>query len=391
MSIYTPYFYVIQDTRNGMYYAGSKYSKNPRTISDPNLFMVEGGYTTSSNKINEIIERHGLDTFIIHKLRLFETAKEAVDYETRFLKRIDARRHPEFYNGHNNDGIRPFTEEERKEISNARYGVDHPMQNPEIKQKSLENSRKMTFEKYGVYHNFSIPEVREQIIKTNNERYGVDYYSQTEDWKIETKKTNNATWGVDWTSQSKDVKMKVVATNNERYGVDYYSQTDEAKVILRQRANEQYLDPIKKEKHRIASSEHNAQINVIWITMNFENKRIAPEEYDKYAAQGWTKGRFIDSAFGKHDKNGINNPFFGKRHSESTKKELSKKKKDEYENPEYKEAHKKRCLDKRKEKYNSESGVIMWINNEKEEKMIAIENYDPMSGWVKGRIKRKKL
>lgn len=51
MDIYTPYFYNIQDTRNGMYYAGIKYGKD----ANPKTFMTEGGYQTSSKTIKKLI------------------------------------------------------------------------------------------------------------------------------------------------------------------------------------------------------------------------------------------------------------------------------------------------------------------------------------------------
>lgn len=99
MAIYQPYFYIIQDVRNGMYYAGAKWSKN----SNPSNFMVEGGYTTSSKIVNELIQQYGLSNFVVRKIRTFESAEQAYDYETKFLIKVDARNHPRFYNGHNND------------------------------------------------------------------------------------------------------------------------------------------------------------------------------------------------------------------------------------------------------------------------------------------------
>lgn len=56
MTIYIPYFYIIQDVRNGMYYAGAKWGRD----ANPANFMVEGGYTTSSKIINAVIEKHGM-------------------------------------------------------------------------------------------------------------------------------------------------------------------------------------------------------------------------------------------------------------------------------------------------------------------------------------------
>jgi len=99
MYIYTPYFYIIQDVRNGMYYAGAKWGQD----ANPEHFMKEGGYTTSSNKIKKLIRENGLSLFKIVKIRTFHTAIKAQNYETRFLKKIDARNNLKFYNVHNND------------------------------------------------------------------------------------------------------------------------------------------------------------------------------------------------------------------------------------------------------------------------------------------------
>lgn len=118
MAIYIPYFYIIQDVRNDMYYAGSKYGKD----ANPDNFMVEGGYITSSNTINESIKQNGLKNFIIRKIRTFKTAGDAYNYETRFLRRIDAAAHPRFYNKHNNE--RPsWGSSEMNDIMMEKYGV----------------------------------------------------------------------------------------------------------------------------------------------------------------------------------------------------------------------------------------------------------------------------
>jgi hypothetical protein len=104
MSIYmgdtAPYFYIIQDTYNGMYYVGAKWSLD----ANKNKFMIDGGYITSSKIIKEIVKKDGVGRFIIRKLKIFSTAEDAYNYETRFLKRVDAKNNIKFYNGHNNDG-----------------------------------------------------------------------------------------------------------------------------------------------------------------------------------------------------------------------------------------------------------------------------------------------
>ena len=100
-TIYTPYFYIIQDTRNGKYYAGAKWAKD----ADPDNLMKENGYITSSITIKNIILISGVSAFKIRKIRKFETAEEAYDYESKFLIKVDARDNNRFYNGHNNDYI----------------------------------------------------------------------------------------------------------------------------------------------------------------------------------------------------------------------------------------------------------------------------------------------
>jgi hypothetical protein len=101
MNIYKqmPYFYIIEDKRNGMYYAGCQYSKN----SNPNMLLKEDGYKTTSKTVRKIIKEYGVEIFKIRKIKTFLLGKDAHEYETRFLKKIDARRNPKFYNGHNND------------------------------------------------------------------------------------------------------------------------------------------------------------------------------------------------------------------------------------------------------------------------------------------------
>ena len=156
MAIYQPYFYIIQDVRNGMYYAGAKWGKD----ANPVAFMIEGGYKTSSGIINELIQQHGLSNFIVRKIRTFETGEAAHDYETRFLRKVDARRHPKFYNGHNNDGTFDFSI--RIAIMNEVYGVDYPFQSPKIQEKVKHTVKN----KHNVENISQLPEVKAKKLKT---------------------------------------------------------------------------------------------------------------------------------------------------------------------------------------------------------------------------------
>jgi hypothetical protein len=134
MSIYTPYFYVIQDTRNGMYYAGSKWGKG----ANPEMFMVEGGYTTSSQIVNAIIQQCGLHTFVIRRIKPFRTRDDAFRYETRFLRKINARKNRTFYNAHNNDGM--FNPDKMADYMFEKYGVAHYNQTNDARKRLSENN-----------------------------------------------------------------------------------------------------------------------------------------------------------------------------------------------------------------------------------------------------------
>lgn len=209
MSIYIPYFYIIQDIRNSMYYAGSKYGKD----ANPETFMVEGGYSTSSEIINELIKTHGLVNFIIRKIKIFKTGPEAHRYETRFLQKLDARNHPKFYNGHNNDGL--MNPEKMRIIMLERYGVEYAMQSPIIREKVKE----ISMEKYGVCHYTQSQVVKDKMVYNNKEKYGVANVFQADFVKDKIKETNLERYGVEHPSHSLELLEKKAQNNLEKYGV----------------------------------------------------------------------------------------------------------------------------------------------------------------------------
>ena len=268
MAIYTPYFYIIQDTRNGMYYAGAKWAQG----CHPDQLLKEGGYPTSSETIKKIIDENGLDTFVIRKIRTFETGGKAYDYETRFLVKVDARNNPSFYNCHNNDGCFPsYGSFEFKQIMLHMYGIEHPSHSQEFLSKKSQNNlekygaenpfqmdfvkdkmketnlrlygsknvmgseiiqekRRIGFQqKYGVDHYSQTDEYKVKVAETTLERYGVDHYTKTDEFKEYIRKNSLEKYGVEHHWKSEDVKETIRQSNRERYGADYYTQTDEYK------------------------------------------------------------------------------------------------------------------------------------------------------------------
>lgn len=103
MNIYydtTPYFYVIEDIRNGKRYAGSRWRKG---CHPSELLRDKDGYYTSSKEVNKIIQEHGLHTFKIIKIQECATKQQVYTTETKYLKEIDAASDVGYYNKHNND------------------------------------------------------------------------------------------------------------------------------------------------------------------------------------------------------------------------------------------------------------------------------------------------
>ena len=93
--IYTPFTYCLTFLLTGERYYGVRYAKG----CHPSQLWTT--YFTSSEIITDLIEEHGEDAFIFEVRKTFITAEQARSWETKFLTRIDAAKHPEWLNGHN--------------------------------------------------------------------------------------------------------------------------------------------------------------------------------------------------------------------------------------------------------------------------------------------------
>ncbi len=215
MSIYTPYFYVIQDIRNGMYYAGAKWAQG----CHPDQLLKEGGYQTSSETIKKIVEQNNPNVFVVRKIRTFETGNKAYDYETRFLRKVKARSNPKFYNGHENDGKMDRTK--MKQVTMELYGVENPFQADEIKTKIKQTN----LEKYGDEIYTRTDDFKQKYKKTCIEKYGVEYHTQSESTKAKQKATNIRNRGVENPSHCPIVTAKISASTRKTKGTAEWKAT----------------------------------------------------------------------------------------------------------------------------------------------------------------------
>ena len=136
----SPFFYIIKHVPSSKLYAG--YCSSTK-YCDSTKFMTENGYQTSSKFIKEIIKNEKLLVFKILEVRHFKCSIDAVKYESKFLKKINAMRNPQFINQSNGDKkfiCKGHTEESRKKISISQKG----------KPKSEETKRKMGKSRIGI-------------------------------------------------------------------------------------------------------------------------------------------------------------------------------------------------------------------------------------------------
>lgn len=125
MNIYydtTPYFYVIEDVRNGKKYAGSRWRKG---CHPSELLREKDGYYTSSKEVNKIIKEHGLLVFRIVKIKECQNKDAVYTYETDYLIEKDAASSNRYYNKHNNDYSMLQYKGNRKVVNDINKYKDH--------------------------------------------------------------------------------------------------------------------------------------------------------------------------------------------------------------------------------------------------------------------------
>lgn len=122
LTVNHPFFYIIQHTPSGKYYAGYCCKKR---YCDSDKFMTDKGYKTSSKIIKQFITDEGLSAFKVLKIRHFKCRLNAINYEARFLSKVNAIRNPNFLNQTNGDKnfiIKYVTREHRRKNSEAQMG-----------------------------------------------------------------------------------------------------------------------------------------------------------------------------------------------------------------------------------------------------------------------------
>lgn len=113
------------------------------------------------------------------------------------------------------DAQAQLTNHKRIQTCRERYGVDNPVQNPEIRAKINHTVK----ERYGVDNLSQSPIIQDKIRTNSVKRYGVDHYSKDPDIRNRMKQGMVKAYGVEYATQSAEIMDKLTDTNIKKYGV----------------------------------------------------------------------------------------------------------------------------------------------------------------------------
>lgn len=164
--------------------------------------------------------------------------------------------------------------EKAKQTMKERYGVEHALQNKEIKDRmktkfkelygvenpmqveAVKNKAKVTnLEKYGVDNASKSAIVKQKIKTTFSEKYGVDNAMKVEKFKEKQQVATEQTTGFRFALQSENSQAKMRKTCLKKYKANYYLSSDQARKALhdycKQTYNVDYITQSDEIKEKI--------------------------------------------------------------------------------------------------------------------------------------------
>jgi predicted RNase H-like nuclease len=162
-----PYTYLIKHKPSGKVYYGVRTANKLSPQED-----LWNRYFTSSPKIQLLIEETGVDSFEVEVRKIFETKEQAVQWETKVLRRCKVLQDARWINQNVAGYIIP-TEESNKKISKFHKG----------KPKSKEHIEKIRLSNIGKKRSPRSDEYREKMSRaksgSGNGRYGKEVKEET--------------------------------------------------------------------------------------------------------------------------------------------------------------------------------------------------------------------
>ena len=151
--------------------------------------------------------------------------------------------------------------EKMKNTNIERYGVEFPLQKPEIQEKIKKTNK----EKYGIENQSQRLEVKKKKIQTSLKNYRTENPSQSEEIKEKKKQTSLKNNGTANPFQSEEIKKRIKDINKERYGVEFPSQNPEIQEKTKNTNMERYGAGHSSQKHILNFDNLNEE----YIRLNF--------------------------------------------------------------------------------------------------------------------------
>lgn len=124
--------------------------------------------------------------------------------------------------------------------------IEHPLKGKKIDQDKLKNILekriKTNLERWGVEHVLQNKDIKDKFKKTHIDLYGSDNYSKTDEFIEKHKNKCLEKWGVDHHSKSEIVKLKKLNTNLNKWGLK--------STLNIEKSNYERLKKFKSEKYR---------------------------------------------------------------------------------------------------------------------------------------------
>lgn len=184
----------------------------------------------------------------------------------------------------------PSIKNKRKNTNLRKYGVEHPQQCKEVRQKTL----KTNLELYGGVAPACSSKVQEKIKATNLRKYGVERPTQNEEIKAKVRSTNVTNWGVEYISQSEKIKEKVRQTSRKRYNTDNPSQSKEVIDKIRKTNLRKYGVEWAQQCEKIAEKRKKTCLERYGTESPFESKSVR-EKIRQSVLNNWGVECILDS------------------------------------------------------------------------------------------------
>jgi ribosomal protein L39E len=131
-----PYTYIITHIESNVKYYGVQYKKT----SNPNDLGVT--YFSSSKVLKKLIKEEGVDKFKFEVRKIFIDKHKAIEWEKRFLTRIDAANSPMWFNLSNSGAVNPGGYK-LSLITRLKMSKEKSIEHKEKLKKHLEKNRKI--------------------------------------------------------------------------------------------------------------------------------------------------------------------------------------------------------------------------------------------------------